>query len=153
MNKALRFRRKLAWTWVAVAVVLLVAFYYAIRVAGEAMNQERWVAHTQEVLKVIADGRLKRARVTNYLLTFQMKPESNMDANFGADVRGLKEDLELEGRRAELGHTMLLLFRRAFLCLSLSFASSFVLKLLEVIPGAGMTVRWKQESGTEFSDF
>lgn len=93
MNKALRFRRKLAWTWVAVAAVLLVAFYYAIRVAGEAMDQERWVAHTQEVLKVIADGRLKRARVTNYLLAFQMKPGRNMDANLGADVRGLKEDL------------------------------------------------------------
>ena len=49
--------------------------------------------------------------------------------------------------------SQLLLFRRAFLCLSLSFASSFVLKLLEVIPGAGMTVRCNQESRTEFSNF
>ena len=93
MNKALRFRRKLGWTWFAVAMVLIVAFYDALRVAGEAMNQERWVAHTQEVLKVIADARLMRARVTNHLLTFQMKPESTMDTNLAGDVRGLKDDL------------------------------------------------------------
>lgn len=91
--KALRFRRRLAWTWVAVAVVLLVAFYYAIRVAGEAMAEDRWVAHTQEVLKVIADGRLKRARVANHLLAFQMNPQNGMNVGLDSDLRQLKEDL------------------------------------------------------------
>jgi signal transduction histidine kinase len=91
--KALRFRRRLAWTWVAVAVVLLVAFYYAIRVAGQAMDQERWVAHTQEVLKVIADGRLKRARVANHLLAFQMNPQNGMNVNLDSDLRQLNKDL------------------------------------------------------------
>jgi signal transduction histidine kinase len=92
--KALRFRRRLAWTWVAVAVVLLVAFYYAIRVAGQAMDQERWVAHTQDVLKVIADGRLKRARVANHLLAFRMNPQNGMNVNLGSDLRQLHEDLD-----------------------------------------------------------
>ena len=94
MIKALRFRRRLAWTWVVVAVVLLVAFYYAIRVAGQAMGQERWVAHTQEVLKVIADGRLRRARVANHLLAFQINPQNGMNVNLDSDLRQLKEDLD-----------------------------------------------------------
>lgn len=93
MNKALKFRRKLAWTWVAVVVVLLVAFDYAIRVAGEAIDQERWVAHTQEVLKVIADARLSRARIANLLLAFQMNPENGM-YSVASDLQRLKEDLD-----------------------------------------------------------
>lgn len=93
MQKAIIFRRRLGMAAAAVSVVLLLSFYYAIRVAEETVDQERWVAHTQEVLKVIADARLNRTRVTNYLLTFQVKPESDRNANLGADVRGLKEDL------------------------------------------------------------
>lgn len=93
MQKAIIFRRRLCMGGAAVGVVLALSFYYAIRIAGETVDQERWVAHTQEVLKVIADGRLMRARVTNYLLTFQMAPVSGMNANLGADIRELKEDL------------------------------------------------------------
>lgn len=93
MQKAIIFRRRLGMAGATVAVVLLLSFYYAIRVAGEAVDQERWVAHTQEVLKVIADARLKRARVANYLLTFQIRPVNGMDANLFPDVRALKEDL------------------------------------------------------------
>lgn len=93
MLKAIIFRRKLGMAGAAVAAVLLSSFYFAIRGAGEAIGQERGVAHTQEVLRVIADARLKRARVANYLLTFQMKPASGMDANLYSDVRGLKDDL------------------------------------------------------------
>lgn len=77
----------------AVSAVLILSFYFAVRIAEETVDQERWVAHTQEALKVIADARLMRASVTNYLLAFQMKPESGMDANLGSDVRELKEDL------------------------------------------------------------
>lgn len=94
MNNALRFRRKLAWTWIAVAVVLLVAFYFAIRVAGEAIDQEQWVAHTQEVLKVIADARLRRARVANHLLAFQMNPENGIHVSVASDLQRFKEDLD-----------------------------------------------------------
>lgn len=94
MNNAVKFRRKLLWTWSAVAVVLLVAFYYAIRVAGEAIDQERWVAHTQEVLKVLADGRLMRARVANHLLAFQMNPQNGMNVNLDSDLRQLTGDLD-----------------------------------------------------------
>jgi anionic cell wall polymer biosynthesis LytR-Cps2A-Psr (LCP) family protein len=93
MNKALRFRRRLAWTWVVVAGVLLAAFYVAVKGAGEAIAQEGSVAHAQEVLRAIVDARLKRARVTNYLLTFQMKPAMGMDPHLYSDVRELQEDL------------------------------------------------------------
>lgn len=40
------------------AVVLLAAFYLAVRGASEAIAQERWVAHTDEVLEVISQARL-----------------------------------------------------------------------------------------------
>ena len=93
MQKAIIFRRRLGVAGSAVAAVLLFSFYYAIRGAGEAIAQEGWVAHTQEVLRVIADARLKRARVANYLLTFQINPAKGMDANLYSDVRGLKDDL------------------------------------------------------------
>lgn len=93
MQKAIAFRRRLGMAGAAVAAVLLLSFYYAIRGAGEAIHQERWVAHTQEVLKVIADARLKRARVGNYLLTSQIKPASEIDANLYSDVSGLQKDL------------------------------------------------------------
>lgn len=89
----MKFRRKLMWTWSAVAVVLLVAFYYAIRVAGEAIDQEQWVARTQEVLKVIADARLMRARIANHLLAFQMNPQ-NGTHSVASDLQQLKEDLD-----------------------------------------------------------
>jgi CHASE3 domain sensor protein len=72
MNRALRFRRKLAWTWIAVAVVLLVTFYVAVRGAREAIELEGWVAHTQEVLGVISEARLERVRLVNQLLTRQL---------------------------------------------------------------------------------
>lgn len=90
MNKALQFRQKLAWTWVAVVAVLLVAFYLAVRGAGEAIDQERWVAHTQEVLGVIAGVRLERARLANQSLTHQL--EGNAGAR-DADASKLREDV------------------------------------------------------------
>ena len=93
MQKAIIFRRRLGMGGAAIGAVLILSFYYAIRMAGETVDQERWVAHTQEVLKVIADARLMRARLTNNLLTFLTNPESNRDASLAGDVRALKEDL------------------------------------------------------------
>lgn len=93
MEKAIIFRRRLGMGGAFVGALLLLTFYQAIRVAEETVDQERWVAHTQEVLKVIANARLERARATNSLLALQVKPESDMDANLGSDLRGLKDDL------------------------------------------------------------
>jgi len=91
MNRALKFRRKLAWTWIAVAVVLLVTFYVAVRVAREAIELEGWVAHTQEVLGVISEARLERARLANQLLTRQL---AGGDATqLDADSTKLREDV------------------------------------------------------------
>lgn len=72
MNRALKFRRRLAWTWIAVASVLLAAFYLAVRGAREAIELEGWVAHTQEVLGVISEARLEWARLANQRLTRQL---------------------------------------------------------------------------------
>ena len=93
MNRALRFRRKLAWTWIAVAVVLLVTFYIAVRGLGEAIALERWVAHTQEVLGVISEVRLERARFANQRLTHQLAGETDAESGSEADASKLREDI------------------------------------------------------------
>lgn len=88
MNRALRFRRKLAWTWIAVVVVLLVTFYLAVHGAREAIELEGWVARTQEVLRVISEVRLERARLANQRLTLQLGGDSTpLDAD-SAKLRG-----------------------------------------------------------------
>src|SRR5215472_11066005 len=93
MNQALKFRRKLVWTWLGVAVVLLVAFYLAVRGAGEAIAQERWVTHTQEVLEVIGKARLERARLANQSLSLQLAGNAGPPGDLVADMNNLREDI------------------------------------------------------------
>ena len=93
MNKALRFRRKLAWTWAGVALVLLAVFYLAVRGGGESIALEGWVAHTQEVLGVIGDARLERARLANRWLTNQLARNGTGTGGSDADSDKLREDV------------------------------------------------------------
>src|SRR5690242_10106704 len=93
MNKALRFRRKLAWTWAGVALVLLAVFYLAVRGGGEAIALEGWVAHTQEALRIIGDARLERARLANQWLTNQLARNGGRTGESDADSSKLREDL------------------------------------------------------------
>jgi hypothetical protein len=65
MTRERRFRRRLAVAAALMSVVLLVAFHYAVRSAGEAIAQERWVRHTQDVLSAIGDARLERLRLAS----------------------------------------------------------------------------------------
>lgn len=93
MNRALGFRRKLGWTWIAVALVLLVAFYLAVRGAGEAISQEVWVAHTQEVLGVISQARLERARL-NQSLARQLTGNGGASSALQEGFNKFRDDLE-----------------------------------------------------------
>jgi len=93
MNKALKFRRKLAWTWAGMALVLLAIFYMAVRGGGEAIALEGWVAHTQGVLGVIADARLERARLANQWLTNQLARNGGGTGGSDADSSKLREDV------------------------------------------------------------
>lgn len=93
MNKALRFRRKLLLTWTVVAAVLIVAFYSAVRSAGQAIAQEGWVAHTQEVLSTISEARLERARLANQWLTHRLTGNAAVSTAVEEDSTKLREDI------------------------------------------------------------
>ena len=94
MNRALRFRRKLAWTWVAVAAVLFVAFYLALRGAGEA---------TRIVVLFAASITFFILGLTGYLIQKDVLAREQVENSLRTahDLLGLKyED------RIELGHAM-----------------------------------------------
>jgi signal transduction histidine kinase len=93
MNKALKFRRKLAWTWAGMALVLLAVFYLAVRGGGEAIALDGGVAHTQEVLGVIGDARLERARLANQWLTNQLARNGGRTGGLDAPSSKLREDV------------------------------------------------------------
>jgi signal transduction histidine kinase len=61
MNRALRFRRKLGGTGAAVIVILFLAFFLAFRYGTETVEMSARVAHTQDVLGVIARARQEDA--------------------------------------------------------------------------------------------
>ena len=94
MNKALRFRRKLAWTSFAVAVVLLVAFYLALRGAGEA---------TRIVVLFAASLTFFILGLTGYLIQKDVLAREQVENGLRTahGLLGLKYD-----DRIELGHIM-----------------------------------------------
>lgn len=54
MNRALRFRRRLGGAGAAVLAILFLAFFLAFRYGTETVKMSARVAHTQDVLSVIA---------------------------------------------------------------------------------------------------
>jgi len=54
----------------------------------------RWVAHTEEVLGVIAQARLERARLQNRVWAYRATHNPDLPLRFQSDLRGLREDME-----------------------------------------------------------
>src|SRR5467141_3045394 len=61
MNRALQFRRRLGGAGAAVLVILFLAFFLAFRYGPETVKMSARVAHTQDVLSVIARARQEDA--------------------------------------------------------------------------------------------
>ena len=61
MNRALQFRRRLGGAGAAVLVILFLAFFLAFRYGTETVKMSARVAHTQDVLSVIARARQEDA--------------------------------------------------------------------------------------------
>jgi signal transduction histidine kinase len=61
MNRALQFRRRLGGAGAAVLVILFLAFFLAFRYGTETVEMSARVAHTQDVLSVIARARQEDA--------------------------------------------------------------------------------------------
>ena len=70
MQRALKFRRRLSEAGAIAVVILSLAFYVALRSTGQAEGMNRWVAHTEDVLSLIARVRLEEARLQNQVWAY-----------------------------------------------------------------------------------
>ena len=93
MNRALQFRRRLGATGAAVLLILFLAFYLAFRSSIESAGMSTLVAHTQDILSVIAHARLERARLENETWAYLWMRDSHLSELFQDDHRRLIEDL------------------------------------------------------------
>jgi CHASE3 domain sensor protein len=94
MNQALKFRRRLRGASAIIIAILSLAFYFAFRSAGQAEGMNRWVAHTDETLGVVASARLERARLQNRVWAYRATHNPDLLGQFQFDLRGLREDME-----------------------------------------------------------
>jgi signal transduction histidine kinase len=67
MQRARKFRKRLAEAWIVLLALLLLGFSVGIWSAHEARRMNQWVSHTQEVLTEAASVRLHRLRMRNDL--------------------------------------------------------------------------------------
>jgi signal transduction histidine kinase len=93
MNRALQFRRRLGGTGAAVLLILSLAFFVALRNGAQSAGMSAWVAHTQDVLSVIARARLERARLENATWAYLWTRASQLPGLFQEDHRRLLEAL------------------------------------------------------------
>jgi signal transduction histidine kinase len=89
MNRALQFRRRLGGTGAAVLLILFLAFFLAFRYGTETVEMSARVAHTQDVLSVIA-----RARQEDATWAYLWTRDSQLPQLFRDDHRRLMEVLD-----------------------------------------------------------
>ncbi len=90
MNRALRFQRRLGGTVAAVLLILFLAFFGALRNSAESAKMSGWVAHTHDVLSVIASARLERARLENATWAYLLARDAQLPGLFQEDHRRLR---------------------------------------------------------------
>src|ERR1700760_126724 len=94
MNRALKFRRKLAGVAVFVTAILGSAFYMTLRSAGEAESLFNWSTHTQEVLDKISQARFGRSRLMNQLWSYRVTHNPAMVKRFREDMEILRKNMD-----------------------------------------------------------
>jgi signal transduction histidine kinase len=85
MNRALQFRRRLGGTGAVALIILFLAFFAVLRNGAESAAMSAWVAHTQDVLSVIAGARLQRARLENATWAYLWTRDSQLPGLFQED--------------------------------------------------------------------
>ena len=94
MKRALKFRRRLSEAGAIAVAILSLAFYVALRSTGQAEGMNRWVAHTEDVLSLIARVRLEEARLQNQVWAYVAAGSPDLLGRFQGDLRGLREDMD-----------------------------------------------------------
>lgn len=80
---------------VAIAGVLLLAFYLVFHSSAQAAGINRWVAHSQEVLNIIYRARLEPASLQNQVWAYRSSHDPDLPRRFPVYVRNLTNDIQL----------------------------------------------------------
>lgn len=93
MKSALRFRRRMKYTVAGLLALLTFAFCLAYRSVGHIESMNRWAKHSQDVLRVIGDARLRRARLGNDTRAYLGSGEGQLRESLGTNRSMLRMDL------------------------------------------------------------
>lgn len=94
LTRALRFRRRLFIAGGAVGAILLLGFYLVFHSASQAAGMNRWVAHSQEVLSIIARARLKPASLQNQVWAYRSAHDPELPRHYQVYLKSLADDIE-----------------------------------------------------------
>jgi signal transduction histidine kinase len=94
LTRTLRFRRRLFIAGGAVGAILLLAFYLVFHGTSQAVGMNRWVAHSQEVLSIIARARLEPAGLQNQVWAYRSAHDPELPRHFPAYLQSLVDDIE-----------------------------------------------------------
>ena len=94
MDATHKFWRRLSVVGILINAVLILAFYFAFRSASQAEGMNRWVDHTQEVLGVIAQARLERARLQTEYWAYRTSLSADVPPRFESDLQALRGSIE-----------------------------------------------------------
>jgi signal transduction histidine kinase len=93
MNRALKFRRNLWGVATVMIAIFGVAFFVAVRSAGQADTLLAWSNHTEEVLDKISQARFGRSRLMNQLWAFRVTRNPELLARFQDDVENVRKTM------------------------------------------------------------
>jgi signal transduction histidine kinase len=94
MDSASKFWRRLITVGILINTLLFLDLYFAIQSTGQAKGMNHWVAHTQEVLDIIAHARLERVRLQLQAWNYHSTRNPHFLEQFQSDLHGLRGDLD-----------------------------------------------------------
>jgi len=91
LQRAIKFKKKLAEVWIVVLLLLVLGFSTGIRSTYETRRMNQWVWHTQQVLGEAESVRLIRLRMRNELWFYRATGRDEFRSRYEVDRRKLRE--------------------------------------------------------------
>ena len=93
MQRAIKFRKRLAEAWILLLVLLVAGFAVGIRNAYETRRMNQWVSHTQQVLTEAASVRLTRLRMRNEMWFYRATGRDEFRSKYEMDRGKLRDSI------------------------------------------------------------
>jgi signal transduction histidine kinase len=94
MTRELQFLRTMRIAGIGIGLILFVAFFFAYRSLTKSRELAGWVQHTHEVIGLIANVRLERARLQNEMWTYLATQDANIPKTFQEELSASRQDLD-----------------------------------------------------------